>query len=309
MTELSRRGETGRPHRRPHRRRPARRRPRRRDRRGDQRRAARAQGDLLPRPARPRRRRPACVRKQAGHAHHRAPDGDVARARRCCRSTRATTRPTAGTPTSRSSTASRKHRCCGRFRCPSYGGTTTWASTEAAYDQLPAPLRALAENLWAVHTNTYDYAADYDGRHEQLADTVRAVPRGVRVASTTRPSIRWCGCIPRPASGCCCSAISSNSSSGWARPSRRRCSTCCRPESPSWRTLIRWNWQPGDLAIWDNRATQHYAVADYDDQYRRLNRVTLAGDIPVDVHGRHSRAVVGDASPYSDVVSPIALAS
>src|SRR5689334_12335364 len=41
---------------------------------------------------------------------------------------------------------------------PSYGGTTTWASTEAAYDRLPAPLRALAENLWAVHTNTYDYA-------------------------------------------------------------------------------------------------------------------------------------------------------
>ena len=48
-----------------------------------------------------------------------------------------------------------------------------WASNEAAYEQLPAPLRALTENLWAVHTNTYDYAAGYDGRHEQLADTVR----------------------------------------------------------------------------------------------------------------------------------------
>jgi len=72
---------------------------------------------------------------------------------------------------------------------------------------------------------------------------------------------------------------------------------------------VRWDWQPGDLALWDNRATQHYAVADYDDQYRRLNRVTLAGDIPIDVHGRQSRAVVGDASLYSDVVSPIALAS
>src|SRR3569833_1880767 len=56
---------------------------------------------------------------------------------------------------------------------PSYGGTTTWASTEAAYEQLPTALRALAENLWAVHTNQYDYAADYDGRHEDLADTVR----------------------------------------------------------------------------------------------------------------------------------------
>ena len=55
---------------------------------------------------------------------------------------------------------------------PSYGGTTAWASTEAAYEQLPAPLRALAENLWAVHTNQYDYVREYD-RKEELTDTVR----------------------------------------------------------------------------------------------------------------------------------------
>jgi taurine dioxygenase len=66
---------------------------------------------------------------------------------------------------------------------------------------------------------------------------------------------------------------------------------------------IRWSWQPGDLAIWDNRATQHYAVSDYDDQYRRLNRVTLAGDIPVDVNGERSRTVAGDASAYSEVMT------
>ena len=71
---------------------------------------------------------------------------------------------------------------------------------------------------------------------------------------------------------------------------------------------IRWNWAPGDLAIWDNRATQHYAVADYDDQFRMLHRVTLAGDIPVDVGGVRSRVIVGDASQYSDVVDPVPLA-
>src|ERR1700761_8459683 len=41
---------------------------------------------------------------------------------------------------------------------PSYGGTTTWASTVAAYRQLPKPLQELAENLWAVHNNAFDYA-------------------------------------------------------------------------------------------------------------------------------------------------------
>ncbi len=72
---------------------------------------------------------------------------------------------------------------------------------------------------------------------------------------------------------------------------------------------IRWNWELGDVAVWDDRATQHYAVADYDDQFRRLTRVTLAGDVPVDVHGERSRVVAGDASTYSDIVVPVRLAS
>ena len=61
----------------------------------------------------------------------------------------------------------------------------------------------------------------------------------------------------------------------------------------------RWNWAPGDVAIWDNRATQHYAIDDYDDQHRRLNRITLAGDVPVSVTGERSRVVEGDAGHYS----------
>lgn len=65
---------------------------------------------------------------------------------------------------------------------------------------------------------------------------------------------------------------------------------------------VRWNWRPGDVAISDNRATRHYAVADYDDRFRRLSRVTLAWDIPVDVHGAPSRVVAGDAARYATVV-------
>ena len=45
-------------------------------------------------------------------------------------------------------------------------------------------------------------------------------------------------------------------------------------------------------------------MSDYDDQYRRLSRVTLAGDVPVDVLGNSSRVIAGDAAHYSDVVSP-----
>ncbi len=66
---------------------------------------------------------------------------------------------------------------------------------------------------------------------------------------------------------------------------------------------VRWTWRPGDLAIWDNRATQHYAVADYDDLPRLLHRVTIAGDIPVGINGGTSVARKGDASHYAPLAA------
>lgn len=105
---------------------------------------------------------------------------------------------------------------------PPYGGTTAWASTEAAYDQLPEPLRVLAENLWAVHTNQYDYAGDADARLRPLADTERQYPRSSS-PTTTRPSTRWCGCTRRRGARCCWSACSSSTSSGSGTPSPPRC--------------------------------------------------------------------------------------
>ena len=62
---------------------------------------------------------------------------------------------------------------------------------------------------------------------------------------------------------------------------------------------VRWTWRTGDIAIWDNRATQHSAVADYDNLRRRLHRITVAGDIPVGIKGDLSVPRKGDASFYS----------
>jgi alpha-ketoglutarate-dependent taurine dioxygenase len=191
---------------------------------------------------------------------------------------------------------------------PSYGGTTTWASTEAAYEQLPGPLRVLTENLWAVHTNQYDYVREYADRHEPPADTVREYREEfvreyyetehpvVRVHPETGKRVLVLGHFIKRFVGLGPSESATLFHLLQARVTKLE-------------NTIRWSWLLGDLAIWDNRATQHYAVADYDEQYRRLSRVTLAGDIPVDIHGQRSRAIVGDASQYSDVVSPIALAS
>ena len=186
---------------------------------------------------------------------------------------------------------------------PSYGGTTTWASTEAAYEQLPAPLRALAESLWAVHTNKYDYAAPHGAltaeerqyREEFVSDYYETEHPVVRVHPETGRRVLLLGHFVKLFVGLGADESAALFSLLQARITKLE-------------NTIRWSWQPGDLAIWDNRATQHYAVADYDDQFRMLNRVTLAGDIPVDIHGTPSRGLVGDASQYSDVIKPVPLA-
>jgi alkyl sulfatase len=194
---------------------------------------------------------------------------------------------------------------------PEYGGTTSWASTEAAYDQLPPSLAALAENLWAIHTNDYDYVKDFaedsagDGAQGD-ADTVRQYREEfvsehfetehpvVRVHPETGRRVLLLGHFVKRFVG-----LGTNESTTLLQLFQARVTKL--------ENTVRWNWSPGDLAIWDNRATQHYAVSDYDDQYRRLSRVTLAGDVPVDVHGTPSRVIAGDASHYSEVVAPARL--
>lgn len=187
---------------------------------------------------------------------------------------------------------------------PEYGGTTVWANTATAYAQLPEPLRLLAENLWAVHTNKYDYAADYDGRHEQLADTVREhrAEFESEYFETEHPVVRV-----HPESGERVLLLGHfvKRFVGLGATESAALFDLLQTRITKLENTVRWNWQLGDLAIWDNRATQHYAVSDYDDQFRRLSRVTLAGDIPVDVQGRPSRVVAGDATRYSAVVDPL----
>jgi alkyl sulfatase len=55
-----------------------------------------------------------------------------------------------------------------------------------------------------------------------------------------------------------------------------------RPENTA-----RWHWSLGDVAIWDNRATQHYGIGDFTEA-RELHRVTIDGDVPLGADGRHS---------------------
>jgi alpha-ketoglutarate-dependent sulfate ester dioxygenase len=54
---------------------------------------------------------------------------------------------------------------------------------------------------------------------------------------------------------------------------------------------VRWKWNEWDVAIWDNLATQHYAVADYGNNHRLVRRVTVGKNVPVSQNNEASRLI------------------
>jgi alpha-ketoglutarate-dependent sulfate ester dioxygenase len=180
-----------------------------------------------------------------------------------------------------------------------YGGETLIANAAAAYRDLPEPLRALADSLWAVHTNAYDYArplAPTQARRQHddifVSTVYEAEHPVVRVHPLTGERGLFVGGFAQRIVG-----LSSRESAALLQIFQ---SYVTRPEN------LVWSWSPNQLLIFDNRITQHYAIDNYDDLPRRLNRVTVAGDVPTSVDGRRSRQLTGDASHYSRLLDTAA---
>lgn len=179
---------------------------------------------------------------------------------------------------------------------PPVGGDTVWANTVTAYESLPPELRDLADRLRIVHTNAYDYAAtngrearpdaEYARRREEFVSTVYETEHpAVRVHPETQERSLLLGGFARSVTGF--SPQAGRDVIGVLQE------YVTRPEN-----TVRWQWRVGDLAIWDNRATQHYAIFDYGTAHRRGERVTVAGPVPVGVDGQPSVALRGEASAY-----------
>ncbi|WP_327321631.1 TauD/TfdA family dioxygenase [Streptomyces sp. NBC_01210] len=173
---------------------------------------------------------------------------------------------------------------------PPYGGNTLIANSVTAYQDLPDALRELADRLWAVHTNAYDYAEPKsekaaEHRRQFVSTRYRTEHPVVRVHPESGERGLFIGGFAQSLVG-----LSPSESRDILRILQ---SYVTRPEN-----VVRWTWAPGDLVLFDNRSTQHYAPDDYGDLPRLLHRVTVAGDVPVGVDGGLSRVVEGDEAAH-----------
>ena len=138
--------------------------------------------------------------------------------------------------------------------CPDNGGDTIWASLYAAYEELSEPMQTLCDGLTALHD---------------------ALPHNHPEQMTTHPVVRI-----HPVTGRKVLYVNEHFT--------RRIVEMNATESEAllnyltkWvsnpRFTVRYTWQPGTIAIWDNRCTQHFVLNDFVGE-RVIQRVTVVGD-------------------------------
>ena len=150
---------------------------------------------------------------------------------------------------------------------PSGGGDTCWGSMYAAYETLSEPVRTLIDGLSAEHSAYKTLPLLGEASRGHLQETMRSVHPVVRVhPETGRKALfvnelwteKIVGVSPHE-SECLLAML-------WKHA-----------QSPEF--TMRWRWRIGDLALWDNRSFQHYAVRDYRGD-RVLQKAYVQGDRP-----------------------------
>ena len=163
--------------------------------------------------------------------------------------------------------------------CPDVGGDTMWANTAAAYDALSAPLRDLCDGLTALHDATPHGKPDTNAIHP----VVRSHPEtGRRSLFVNEHFTRRIVELSHEESELLLGYLTR-----WITQPR---------------FCVRYRWQKGTIAIWDNRCTQHFVVGDFDAE-RIIQRVTVMGDKPESAQAPRwepytRQQVVGASSRY-----------
>ncbi|MDC6379022.1 taurine dioxygenase [Pseudomonas graminis] len=159
---------------------------------------------------------------------------------------------------------------------PAYGGDTLWASGIAAFEALSRPMQMLLDGLTATHDFTRSFPLERFGNTAE--DLARWEETRRKNPPLSHPVIRT-----HPVSGRKALFVNEGFTTRINELEAAESEAILklllahgtRPEF-----TLRWRWQTNDVAMWDNRVTQHYAVDDYRPQRRVMHRATILGDAP-----------------------------
>ena len=161
-------------------------------------------------------------------------------------------------------------------RLPSYGGDTSWVDSQLAYESLSPPVQRLVDQLTAVHDGNREWGA-YLRRHGNRGN-VWDGEQVTELAPVEHPVVRV-----HPESGRKGLFVNPGFTShvvGVSGAESRAILDLLHAHLTKPEHTIRHRWRVGDVGIWDNRSTSHYANRDYT-EVRTMRRITLAGDRPV----------------------------
>jgi taurine dioxygenase len=150
------------------------------------------------------------------------------------------------------------------------GGDTLFADMEAAYATLEAGLRRRLCGLSALHASEHIYKGRYADRGAE--DEGITYPEAVHPVVRSHPETGRRSLFVNPSFTVGIEGLGRAESDGLLSDLHAH---CARPE-----IQIRLRWNRNDVALWDNRRVQHFAIWDYWPDERSGHRVTVQGDRP-----------------------------
>jgi len=155
---------------------------------------------------------------------------------------------------------------------PEAGGDTMFANMTAAYEALSEPMKEMLAPLRARHdfaqTAATQFAkpivveADLDGANRAIHPVVRTHAETGRKSLFVNPGMT--------------TGLDGFEAGESAAILEFLYAHATRPEF-----IYRHRWRRGDVVMWDNRCLMHYAVADYGERPRYMERTTAIGERPV----------------------------
>nr|WP_068644885.1 TauD/TfdA family dioxygenase [Variovorax soli] len=162
--------------------------------------------------------------------------------------------------------------------CPPVGGDTMWANMVLAYEKLPEHIKQQIAGLRARHSieASFGAAMPLEKRLALKAQFPDAEHPVVRTHPDTGEKVLFVNGFTTHFTNFHTAAnvrYGQDYTQGSSALLQYLISQAAIPEYQ-----VRWRWQPGDIAMWDNRSTQHYAVMDYPPSHRKMERAGIVGE-------------------------------